>query len=159
MRHLQQALELTGGADARHIRDLTATASRHPIAKIQHIGPAGGCQGRAVFAIVEVFFVVDLFEPVAQEHSSRLSTAGMARPVAQVVDVAAKFMQAANRFAAQHTAQRCGKERFKQADAVAAGKRAELLQGLMPNPAFGHGDRPQKRRVIVRVEPQTQPAT
>ena len=105
-----------------------------------------------------MFFVVDLFEPVTQEHSRRLGAAGMASPVAQVVDVAAKFMQAANRFAAQHTAQRCGKQRFKQANAVAAGKRAQLLQGLMTNAALGHGDRPQKCRVIVRVEPQTKPA-
>ena len=48
---------------ASGVFDLAATALRHPVAKLHHMCPARSGHLGAVFGIVKMFLVIDIFEP------------------------------------------------------------------------------------------------
>ena len=93
-----------------------------------------------------------------QKAARRFGADGVASAELQVVHVAAKFVQAAQRLGAQHAAQRAREQGLEQADLAAAGKAAELRERLVADAAFRCGDGAQKSRVVVVVDPETKPA-
>ena len=159
MRHFQQGFAFTHQAHTRRVVDLAATALGHPVDEIQHIGPACSGEFFAFFAVVQMLFVIDVFEPLGEQGQRRFSPLGVAGTELQIIDLVAKGLQAPHGFGGQDRAQRVAEHRFKQADAVLVGKLAEFLQGGVADAAFGRGDAAQKRRVVVVVHPQAQPCT
>ncbi len=105
-----------------------------------------------------MLLVADLLEPLQQKSARIFGPQRAAGAKLQVVHVAAKFVQAADCFAAQQAAQRRRKQGLEQAHLVFAGKHAQLCQGLVANAAFRCGHRAQKGRVVVVVDPQAEPA-
>ena len=104
LRNLQDALALA--FECPTVRgDLAATAARHPVHKIQHIGPARGGQFFAVTVIHQVLFVANVFQPVQQEPLGVFSAGGARGPVLQAVHGAAKFMQRVDGLALDHAGQ------------------------------------------------------
>ena len=81
----------------------------------------------------------------------------MAGAKLQVVHIAAKFVQAAQRLLGQHTAQAGAEQSLKQAQLVLARKHAELPQRGVPDAALGRGDGAQECRVVIVVHPQAKP--
>ena len=67
-------------------------------------------------------------------------------------------MQRADGFVAQRRAQAFSEQRLVHAAFPAAGELAQAAQGLMADAAFWCGDRAQKRRVVVLIDQQAQPA-
>ena len=81
----------------------------------------------------------------------------MACPVLQIVQVAAKFMQDVYRALGQGGRQRGAEQCLEHADAVLAGKLAELLHGGVANAAFRAGDGAQEGRIVIVVGQQAEP--
>ena len=82
--------------DAGGVVDLASAAAGHPVAELQHVGPARGGLGFGVGGVVEVLLVADGLEPVGQEGARRLVAHGVLGAVAQVVDLAPELVQAAH---------------------------------------------------------------
>jgi hypothetical protein len=130
----------------------------HPVAKLQHVGPAGGGHLLAVFAVVQVLLVADFFEPVGIRKARAASAPSvLARAVLQVVHIAAKLVQAADERARAGRGQHGREQRAKQAQLVLAGKHAQLRQRGVADAALGAGDGAQESRVVVVVDPQAKP--
>ena len=157
LRHFQQVFHLGGGGNARRVVNLPAAARGHPVAKLQHVGPAGRGEFFAVFAFVEVFLVVNFLEPVGQEGAGRLGALRVAGAKLQVVHITAKLVQAAQRLLGQHAAQAGAEQSLKQAQLVLTRKHAELPQRGVADAALGCGDGAQERRVVVVIYPQAKP--
>ena len=64
LRHFQQAFDFGVRAGAGRILDLAPGTLGHPVAKLQHIAPAGGGHAFAVFAVVQVLLVANVGQPV-----------------------------------------------------------------------------------------------
>ena len=60
---LEQVFLLRRHRCASGVFDFAATTLGHPIAKLHHMRPACSGHLRAVFRVVEMFFVIDVFEP------------------------------------------------------------------------------------------------
>ena len=72
LRHFQQALLLAGDRSRRRRRrSAPPQRLRHPVAELQHVGPARGRDLLAVLAVVQVLLVVDVLEPLGQEGAVR----------------------------------------------------------------------------------------
>ena len=91
--HLEHAFALFfhGGAD--RVFQLTATALRHPVTKIHHVAPTPSGHCLAVLGVVQMLFVVNVFEPVGQEHTRIFSAHRVFGAVFQFIEVAAKLLQ------------------------------------------------------------------
>ena len=97
MNHFKQAFALCFKSEPGCIVHLAAAALGHPVDEIEHIRPAAGGEFFVVFALKQVLFVADVLEPVAQKLSCSLKTRGMPRAVFQIVHIATKLVQTANR--------------------------------------------------------------
>ena len=158
LRHFQQVFAFAHQAHTGGVVHLAATALGHPVDEIHHIGPAGGGQLLAFLAVVQMLFVVNVFEPLQQQRQRRFCALGVAGAKLQIVDLVAKGLQAFHRAGGQGRAQRMAEHRFEQADPVLVGELTQLLQAGVANAAFGRGDAAQKRRVVIVVHPQAQPS-
>ena len=156
-RHVQQAFDLGAGRGACGVGHLATGALGHPVAKLQHIAPARGGDFLAVFAVVEVLLVAQVFEPIEQKGLHSLLPQGVARAVFQIVHAAAKLMQLVQCFGGQRSRQHGIEQGRKHALLVLAGKFAQLGQRGVAHAAPGRGDGAQKSRVVVAVGPQAKP--
>ena len=104
LRHLEHALGialLTGVVIAAH----TSTALGDPVDKVQHVGPACGGDLGAVFTVMQVLLVGDVFQPTQQQHTRVVTARGVARAAFEIVHGAAEFMQRVDRLALQRGGQ------------------------------------------------------
>ena len=143
--------------DACGVVDLAAAAPGHPVTKFEHIAPAGSGDFFAVFAVVQVFFKADVAQPFAQKRFGGFGAGGVARPKFQIVDEAAKGVQAIDRALGQGRGQRGRKQRLEQADFVAVGKFAQLRERGVADAASRAGDGAQKGGVVVLIGQQAKP--
>ena len=60
---LEQVFLLRRHRCASGVFDFAATTLSHPIAKLHHMRPSRSGHLRTVFRVVEMFFVIDVFEP------------------------------------------------------------------------------------------------
>ena len=123
--HLQQVFGFGGicaNLCAGHVFDLAAAAPGHPVAKLQHIGPAGRGHFFVLFTVVQVRLVTDLLEPFEQESERIRFAQGVACAVLQVVDVAAKLVQTCHRAGIHRAGQAARKQGLEQAQFVLRGK-------------------------------------
>ena len=105
-----------------------------------------------------MLFVANVFQPFKQKRQRCFLAHRLTGAVFQVIDVTPELVQASHGTAVHGAGQAACKQGLEQADFVFSCKGAQLPQGLVPNAAFGAGDGPQKRRVVVVVDPQAEPS-
>ena len=158
LRDFEQRFAFAHQTDPGGIVNLTTATLGHPVDKIQHVRPASRRQFFAVFAVVQMFFVIDVFQPLQQQCQCGFAALRVLGAVLQIVDLVTKGLQTAYRFGWQCRAQRMAEHRLEHADAVKRSEFAQLLQRGVTDAAFGRGDATQKRRVVIVVYPQAQPS-
>ena len=157
LRHFQHAFGVALNGDAGGVVDGAAAAVAHPVAKFQHVVPAAGGDFFAVFAVVQVFFKLDVAQPFLQKRLGGLGAGGGAGAKFQFVQVAAKGVQAIHCALGQRGGQQGRKQRLEQADFVLVGKCAQLRECGVADAALGAGDGAQEGRVVVLVGQQAKP--
>ena len=154
--HAQPTVVLADGACAVVVI-LAAAAPCDPVDEIEHVAPARGGELFAVFTVVQVTFVVDVFEPAGEQDFRVSGAGGLPCAVLEVAHVAAELVQRAERAATEHRAEALGEKCFVQARFPPARKLTEARERLVADAALGCRHRTQKRRVVVVVDDQAQP--
>ena len=66
LRHLQQGFALIHEAHACRVIYFATAALGHPVDEIHHIGPTRGGEFFAFLAVVQMLFVVQVFQPLGK---------------------------------------------------------------------------------------------
>ena len=157
LRHLQHGLFIVELFIV--LNAAAAAALGDPVDEVEHIAPA--CRGDffVLFVVEQVLLVIDVLQPFEQQGLGGSRALGVLGAVFELGDIAAKFMQRAERTRRQSRAERFGKQGLEHAAFPAAGELAQTAQGLVADAALGRGDCAQKCRVVVLVDQQAQPGT
>ena len=154
--HAQPTVVLADGACAVVVI-LAAAAPCDPVDEIEHVAPARGGELFAVFTVVQVTLVVDVFEPAGEQDFRVSGAGGLPCAVLEVAHVAAELVQRAERAATEHRAEALGEKCFVQARFPPARKLTEARERLVADAALGCRHRTQKRRIVIVVDDQAQP--
>ena len=104
-----------------------------------------------------MLLVANFLEPFVQKGAGVFGADGAAGAVLQVIDVAAKLVQAVHGALGHSGRQHAVEQRTKHALLVLRGKRTQGRERGVADAALGRGDGAQKCRVIVVVDPEAKP--